>query len=329
MREILNQVEQVCLSQGLIPPYTRLLVSCSGGQDSITLLFLLCQLQPSWNWKLGVMYCNHLWRHESIDSSSKLLNISFHLRVSCSVSVAGSKIQTEDEARVWRLRVLSRVSDTHIWNSICTGHTASDRIETLISNLLRGASSWGVRSLNWYQNLVPNQTQVIPMVRPLLGISRHELRNYANRWKLPLCYDPSNQDQRIRRNRIRHELLPYLRYWWNPQIDKLLAQNAEVTSWETIYYDLICTQICQQYEWIGHAGVRFPWKIVQSIPRSLHSRMIWIFLNRASIFLNPFHGFQGDFSIVNLILERDRCSLLNGDVCITKSSDWIQVMLMR
>nr|NP_050888.1 hypothetical chloroplast RF62 [Nephroselmis olivacea]NP_050959.1 hypothetical chloroplast RF62 [Nephroselmis olivacea]Q9T390.1 RecName: Full=tRNA(Ile)-lysidine synthase, chloroplastic; AltName: Full=tRNA(Ile)-2-lysyl-cytidine synthase; AltName: Full=tRNA(Ile)-lysidine synthetase [Nephroselmis olivacea]AAD54859.1 hypothetical chloroplast RF62 [Nephroselmis olivacea]AAD54930.1 hypothetical chloroplast RF62 [Nephroselmis olivacea] len=332
MREILREFEEACLLQGLVSPSTRLLISCSGGQDSVTLLFLLCQLQTNWTWRLGVVYCNHMWRYGSIETPAKLARICLLFGVSCSFSVSGSRLQKEEEGRSWRLRVLCRMSSIHSWFYISTGHTASDRIETLLSNVLRGSSSSGMRSINWYTSLdtqVGHRRISIPIIRPLLGISRLELRNYANRWKLPLCYDPSNQDQRIRRNRIRHELLPYLRHWWNPQIDRLLAQTAEVTSWESSYYDLICTQICQQYEWIGDGGVRFPWRIFHSIPTSLHSRILWIFLNRALVFLNPAHGFQGNFDILQFLLETKTCHCRHGSIYISKDVDWLRMTLVK
>jgi tRNA(Ile)-lysidine synthase len=334
MTYLLNQLEQSCILQNLIQPGSRLLISCSGGQDSITLLFLLVQLKPRWNWKLGSLHCNHMWRPTSISSGSKLSKICLCFRVNCHVSIAGSQVQNEDDARVWRTRALSRIAYSHYWLFICTGHTASDRVETLLSNLLRGSSSWGLRSISWLGLIYilmqeSGLLRSIPLVRPALGISRVEFRNYATRWKLPLCYDVTNEDQRIRRNRIRHELLPYLRHWWNPQIDKILAQSAELTSWETIYYDLFCIQLCQQYEWIAYGAVRFPWSIVQSMPISLRTRLLSTFIIRASVFIAPFQSLQIDFEFVALLLESKTFTYKCENIYIIRNAQWIKLIVIR
>jgi len=79
-----------------------------------------------------------------------------------------------------------------------TGHTADDRAETVLLNLLRGAGPDGLAALG------PSPR------RPILGLRRSETTELCAALGIVPVRDPSNDDPRFRRNRIRHEVLPLL-----------------------------------------------------------------------------------------------------------------------
>lgn len=124
----------------------------------------------------------------------------------------------EEAARLERRMALRRLAQETGASWILLGHTRSDQTETLLLNLLRGA---GVRGLAGMSPIRP------PWLRPLLGISREDIRDYATRLGLSWLEDPSNLDDRFLRNRIRLRLLPLLREEYQPAVDRVLSRTAE------------------------------------------------------------------------------------------------------
>ncbi|MEY2571459.1 MAG: tRNA(Ile)-lysidine synthase [Acidimicrobiaceae bacterium] len=112
----------------------------------------------------------------------------------------------EARARAARASVLPR--------GALTGHTADDQAETMLLNLLRGAGLDGLRGIH------PGST------KPLLRVRRAEtVAVCAARGWVPVD-DPSNRDPSIRRNRVRHELLPLLDDVGRRDVAAVLARQA-------------------------------------------------------------------------------------------------------
>ncbi|REK23492.1 MAG: tRNA(Ile)-lysidine synthetase, partial [Actinobacteria bacterium] len=98
------------------------------------------------------------------------------------------------------------------------GHTMNDQAETLLLNLLRGAGTRGLAGMPYHRP--PN------IYRPLLGVRRSETRELAALAGLPFVDDPTNADQRLRRNRLRLDIMPRLEEL-NPGVVEGLARTAE------------------------------------------------------------------------------------------------------
>ena len=105
---------------------------------------------------------------------------------------------------------------------IATGHTATDRAETVLYRL---ATSGGVNALPALPPAAP------PFYRPLLDVTRDEVRDELRRRGLDWREDASNDDPAFARNRIRNEALPVL-LALNPRADANIARTAEVAAAE-------------------------------------------------------------------------------------------------
>jgi tRNA(Ile)-lysidine synthase len=90
---------------------------------------------------------------------------------------------------------------------VLTGHTADDQAETVLVNLLRGASADGLAGMRPAR---ANGERPGAPVRPLLALRRHETAALCRHVGFEPVHDPSNHDRRFLRNRVRHELLPLL-----------------------------------------------------------------------------------------------------------------------
>lgn len=215
----------------LLPRGAPLLLAVSGGQDSMAMAALLLDLRRLHSWRLHLWHGDHGWRPESGQQAGELAawaeGQGLAITVECWDQARAqphkpSATASEAEARGWRYGCLvneaTRLGATHV----LTGHTASDRAETLLLHLARGSHRRGLGSLRAERELTPG----IRLVRPLLGFSRSDTTAICKALELPIWLDSSNSDPRFSRNRVRGEVLPVLEAL-HPGASCRLAATAE------------------------------------------------------------------------------------------------------
>jgi tRNA(Ile)-lysidine synthase len=205
----------------------RVLVALSGGPDSVALLRVLGELEAGGELSVaGVAHLNHGWRDAAHGDEQFCRALAAEVGVpfrSDLVDVRGLaarlRVSLEDAGRRARYELFDRVATELGADVIATGHTRDDQAETFLLRLLRGAGPRGLGGIH------PRSGRV---VRPLLEISRDELRTYLSAREQPFREDESNRDLSIPRNRIRHQLLPLLCRDFSPAIAQVLAREAAI-----------------------------------------------------------------------------------------------------
>jgi tRNA(Ile)-lysidine synthase len=267
------QLHRTLLHRQILPLNQRCLVAVSGGQDSLCLIKLLLDLQPKWGWELAIAHCDHRWRSDSEASANHVENLAKNWGICYYLQTADRIPKTEAAARHWRYQSLTQIAIANNYLYIVTGHTASDRAETLLYNLIRGSGADGLSALTWQRplddfrlpildfrlgdsdnNLVTfpsnnppeNPKSKISLVRPLLEITRSQTGKFCQEQQLPIWEDSTNQDLQYARNRIRSELLPYLETHFNPQAQQALAQTAELLRADVEYLELAARELLQR-----------------------------------------------------------------------------------
>lgn len=200
-----------------VAPGQQLDIAYSGGLDSTVLLHSACMVSAEFGCSIRGVHVNH-----RLSTNAK--NWLEHCQVQCAawstilhvhdISVPRSSgLGVEGAARKARYQALEQ--STADW--ILLAHHADDQAETVLLNLFRGA---GVRGLG---GMLPANGRFL---RPLLGLRRSELKQYADNHGLSWIEDESNSDTRYTRNFIRQDLLPNIskRY---PAISRQLAGTAE------------------------------------------------------------------------------------------------------
>ncbi|MGC9524227.1 MAG: tRNA lysidine(34) synthetase TilS [Limnospira sp.] len=232
------KLHRVLRSRKLLPPASRLLVAVSGGQDSLCLIRLLSDLQPKWDWTIAIAHCDHRWRPDSGANADHIERLAKNWKIPFYRLTAEHISASEAAARQWRYRVLGEVALSHNYDDLVTGHTASDRAETLLYNLIRGSGADGLAALRWSRPLFPeNPDSEVMLVRPLLEITRSETGDFCKNRNLEIWEDSTNADLRHARNRIRRQLLPYLQTHFNPKAEGNLARTAELLRADVDYLE--------------------------------------------------------------------------------------------
>ncbi|MEG4573644.1 tRNA lysidine(34) synthetase TilS [Microcoleus sp. N3A4] len=147
------QLHRTLLQRQILPSNQRLLVAVSGGQDSLCSIKLLLDLQPKWGWNLAIAHCDHRWRSDSEANANHVENLAKSWGISYYLQTALHIPKTEAAARQWRYQALTEIAIAHNYPYIVTGHTASDRAETLLYNLIRGSGADGLSALTWTRPL--------------------------------------------------------------------------------------------------------------------------------------------------------------------------------
>lgn len=206
-----------------------LIVGVSGGPDSLCLLDILDRL----GYRPIVTYFNHKLRPEAKEEAERVAqearrrNFPFLLgELDILEHARRWRNSVEEAAREARYQFLFAQAREHAAQAVCVGHTADDQVETVLMHFLRGAALEGLAGMS-YRSLPNPWSQTTPLIRPLLGIWRKETLAYCQERDLRPVFDPSNQDRAFFRNRLRHELLPYLETY-NPAVRRVIWNTAEV-----------------------------------------------------------------------------------------------------
>jgi tRNA(Ile)-lysidine synthase len=256
----------------LLYPEQRVLVAVSGGQDSLCLIQLLLDLQAKWRWQLAIGHCDHRWRSDSQANAKHVEALAQEWGLPFYQHTAANIPTSEAAARHWRYQVLLETAQIYDYSAIATGHTASDRAETLLFNLMRGSGLDGLQALTW-QRMLATDVQV---VRPLLALTRTDTASVCRARNLPVWEDETNHDWTYTRNRIRQDLLPYLQQHLNTQVEQHLARTAELLQADVSYLEQMATQLRQQIQHPTQASLSR--SSLQTAPLALQRRVIRQFL---------------------------------------------------
>jgi tRNA(Ile)-lysidine synthetase-like protein len=231
---MIDRVQAFIERHHLLKPGQELLVGVSGGADSQCLLHVLVSL----GYRPIVAYYDHGLRPNSRDEAQFVAGLA--ARLDCKF-VPGSAPpgalaeqpdgSIEAAARRARYRFFAAAAVENSVNTIATGHTADDQAETVLLHLLRGTGPAGLRGMLPATDL--EAWRMLPggnglrLVRPLLSESHAAAVDYCEEHGLSIQDDPTNLDLRFTRNRIRHELLPWMESF-NPRFRMALNRLAAI-----------------------------------------------------------------------------------------------------
>jgi tRNA(Ile)-lysidine synthase len=226
MKKTEQKVLKFIDDNSLIHKGDKILVSLSGGPDSVFLLYFLKKYQKRLAVSLYAFHLNHLLRgkNASLDEDfckqiCSSLNIPFFsVRKNVKQFAHKKKISIEEAGRVLRYSELGKLLKKISFNKIATAHNCDDNAETVLLNLIKGTGLKGISG-------IPVKRDNI--IRPILILPKAEILKYLDMKKTKFRIDSSNFEVDLERNFIRHILLPLIRSKLNPSVDNAIFNASQ------------------------------------------------------------------------------------------------------
>jgi tRNA(Ile)-lysidine synthase len=259
-----ERVAEIIPRYSMLPAAGRVGVAVSGGADSVALLHILRGL---WT-ELVVLHVNHHLRGEESDGDEVFVremaqSLGLPIAVEHAIPGAGN---LEQEARRARRAFFLRCRDELRLKRVALGHTRSDQAETVLFRLLRGSGLTGLAGMRYITDE--------GFIRPLLAISREEVRRWARDEGLAWREDSSNADLRFSRNRLRSQTLPALAQAYNPNLEGVLAGTANLAQTEEAYWNEQIERIYPQITERSQLGSFFQIEQLGALHPALQRRLV-------------------------------------------------------
>lgn len=216
-----------------------IVVGLSGGPDSVCLIHLLHSIKEDYDLKIVGAHINHMIRgNEAIKDEEyakalcETLGIDFcKIRVDVEGLAEKESVSTETAGRNVRYGFFKEIRDKYGYNKIATAHNANDQAETIIMRIMRGTGLEGLGGIP-----VKRDDGII---RPILGMNRAEIESYCEENKLNPRIDKTNLETVYSRNRIRLDILPYMKEYFNDDIINTINRMTEILSYDNEFINKV------------------------------------------------------------------------------------------
>jgi tRNA(Ile)-lysidine synthase len=249
------------------------LVAVSGGSDSVALTHLLRELAPNGGFSLaGLAHFNHHLR-PTADRDEQFCR-ALATRVDLPIAVgdvnvgdyaAAERLSVEEAARRARYAFLHRTAADRGADRIAVGHTRDDQAETFLLKLIRGAGLTGLGGIYPRRGV---------LVRPLLEVSRVDLREYLAARGESWVDDESNADLTNPRNRIRHRVVPELDAAYGGPTSASIARTAGLAREDGTWLDELADTRYQELARSDVEGVTFAAAELTAEPDPIRRRIL-------------------------------------------------------
>jgi len=277
---LLERVRGFAIRHDLWRPPTLGIVALSGGSDSVALLLLLHEFATHGEVVLdAAAHLNHSIRGRDADEDeafcgelcARLMVPFVASRIDVPAKASLERVSLEVAARRARHAFLEQVRESRAADFVATAHTEDDQAETVLLRIVRGAGTRGLAGI------LPRRRHLI---RPLLACSRDELRAYLTSRDQTWREDETNQDVTNPRNRVRHDLLPYLARHFNPSVRASLARLAEVARGDEIAIGPLVEAASADIVRVSTEEVSLDAAALNALPEGLARRVIQNALTR-------------------------------------------------
>lgn len=203
----------------------RVLICVSGGPDSMFMAHALIYFKKEWDLELGIAHLDHGIRGKAsyedllfVKGFARSNGIPFYSKRIRIPKQKGRSI--EETAREKRYAFFESIAQAHKFNKIATAHTLTDQAETVLMRIIRGTSIRGLTGIP------PVRAEnKFTFIRPVIETSREELMGFVRDRKISFRVDKTNDENIYFRNRVRNEVIPYLKRL-NPKIERSLSNLA-------------------------------------------------------------------------------------------------------
>lgn len=241
-----EKVMSYILENNLIEKGDKVLVALSGGPDSLCLLNILNELSSKLSIKLYAAHLNHMLRGADADADEEYVKkVCKELDIPCFVKRVDinkysqqTKLSSEMAGRKARYDFFDEVVSKEKINKIATAHTKNDQAETVLFRLMRGTGMEGLCGIKVKRDKV---------IRPILCLTRKEVEKYIDSKKLEPRIDKTNFEKIYNRNKIRLDILPYMKSNFNEDIIETINRMTDILKKDNDYLNNVADKKYKKY----------------------------------------------------------------------------------
>ncbi|MBI2833297.1 MAG: tRNA lysidine(34) synthetase TilS [Acidobacteria bacterium] len=305
MATLLDRIARTIEEHQLIGTGDRVVAAVSGGSDSVALALVLQELARARAFTLaGLAHLNHQLRGVAAEEDERFcreladrLGVPIEVgRIDVGARAFEMRRPVEDAARIVRYEFLEAARKRLGGDVVAVGHTRDDQAETFLLKLIRGAGPRGLAGI------YPRRDAI---VRPLIAVTRSELRDYLNAHGVPYREDETNRDLKYLRNRVRHRLVPYLHDQFSPAIVDVLAREAKVAREDADYLKRAAEEVQGSVVGTGAEGTTVDVDALLSLHPAVQRRVILNVLTMGSG--GRFVGFEHVEEVLRMLRRPFSC----------------------
>lgn len=211
----------------LIEKGDKIVLGLSGGPDSVCLLHILHRLKDVLDIEVYAAHLNHQIRGLEAQKDalyiSKLcesMGITFFVKsINVPQYCKENKLSLEDGARKLRYEMFFEIKESLKADKIAIAHNMNDQAETVLMRMMRGTGLQGLKGIDYIRDDV--------IIRPILGIERDEIEAYCEQYSLNPRIDATNLESIYTRNKIRLELIPYMKDNFNSNVTEAIVRMSD------------------------------------------------------------------------------------------------------
>ncbi|OPJ61068.1 tRNA lysidine(34) synthetase TilS [Clostridium oryzae] len=239
---MINKVKKFVDKHDMIQSGDKIIVALSGGPDSICLMHILNGLKKQFNLTLYAAHVNHCLRGKEADEDEEYVKNFcrkigvdiFTKRVDVNAIAKRDKVSSETAGRNARYEFFYELKDKLQADKIAIAHNKNDQAETILMRLMRGTSIEGLKGIR------PIRDEIF--IRPILFLSREEIERYCAENDLKPRIDRTNSENIYNRNRVRLDLIPYIKENFNPDIVETLYRFSDSITRDENFIEIIAKE---------------------------------------------------------------------------------------
>ena len=276
VKALIRSVNHTLKLHKLFPENSRILVACSGGPDSMALLHLLQDIanHRHTKYELGVAIVDHSIRPESKDevlwlqNQVESLGLPFYTATFDVPRLSkDQKLSEETVGRQVRYQWLNEIAQSEGYDYIAVAHHKDDQVESILAHLIRGTGLNGLTGM-----AVVSYDYTVPVIRPLLDVTKSELLDYLADRDLTYCIDSTNDDISYQRNRIRHCIIPELESI-NPNVVDAIARLGSSVSEDLAVISNVTAQAFERLVTIDRGEMSLSRRALRKEPLAIQRRL--------------------------------------------------------
>ncbi|HBG5344225.1 TPA: tRNA lysidine(34) synthetase TilS [Clostridioides difficile] len=223
---IFDKVLSTINKHNLIQKGDKIVLGLSGGPDSVCLLHVLNRLKKDFNIEIYAAHLNHQIR--GIEAQKDALYVSklcedmgiifFVKSINVPKYCENEGLSLEEGARKLRYEMFYEIKDKIKANKIAIGHNLNDQAETVMMRIMRGTGLKGLKGIDYIRDNC--------IIRPILDVERSEIEEYCEAYNLNPRIDKTNLENIYTRNKIRLDLLPYMKDNFNSNVIESIVRMS-------------------------------------------------------------------------------------------------------